>query len=186
MGLIFYFLVLLALMILGVTVIRTGWFDAPFVPSGSHALKDIFGVIKIRPGEVFYDLGSGDGRVVREAARRGAKATGFERAWSLVLWSRFVWWVVNLFRKRGKNIQKSATGQAIFVSGNYLKADLSKADTIFCYLLPKAMVGLKEKFERELKPGTRVVSRAFKIHDWTPVERFQFAPRTMPVYVYTR
>ena len=182
-GFILYFILIAVLIALGVTIVLTAWFDAPFVPSGNRAIKNIFDAVGIRPGEVFCDLGSGDGRVVREAARRGARAVGIERSIALVFWSRWVAWF-DALRERSRG--QHAGSKAIFIRGNYFKKDLSDADTVFCYLLPEAMEKLKEKFARELKPGTRVVSRAFKLHDWTPVSRFQFAPRTMPVYLYIK
>lgn len=185
-GLIFYFLLIAILIGMGITVVLTAWFDAPFVPSGNRALKNIFDAVGIAPGEVFYDLGSGDGRVVREAARRGARAIGIERSLALVFWSRLVWLIASFRYKRGTVSQRPRIGQAIFLRGNYFKRDLSGADTVFCYLLPEAMEKLKPKFERELKPGARVVSRAFKIHGWTPLQRFQFGKRTVPVYLYVR
>jgi len=52
--------------------------------------------------------------------------------------------------------------------------------------MPKAMEHLKEKFETELKPGTRIFSRAFKIPGWTPQARLQFSRRAPPVYVYVK
>ena len=79
-----------------------------------------------------------------------------------------------------------AHGSVAFIRGNYLKENLGEADVIFCYLLPKAMTHLKEKFETELKPGTRIFSRAFKIPGWTPRQRLQFSKHSPPVYVYVR
>lgn len=182
-GFILYFILIAVLIALGITIVLTAWFDAPFVPSGSRAIKNIFDAVGIRFGEVFYDLGSGDGRVVREAARRGARAIGIERSIALVLWSRFSACFDALYQRSGA---RRAGGKAIFIRGNYFKKDLSDADMIFCYLLPEAMEKLKTKFESELKPGTRVVSRAFKLHGWIPTQRFQFGPRTVPVYLYIK
>lgn len=142
--------------------------SAPFVPTGRREIAWILReVAEVQPQEIFYDLGSGDGRVVRAAARLGARATGLEQSSALVWWSRLL-----------------ARGCGIFVMGNYLKEDLRGADVIFCYLMPGAMEKLKEKFERELKPGARVISRAFKIPGWTPTQRFQFRPKSPPVYIY--
>ncbi|MBI2552828.1 SAM-dependent methyltransferase [Candidatus Uhrbacteria bacterium] len=178
-GLILYLLLVAVLIALGITVVRTAWFDAPFVPSGSRALKHIFDAVGIRPGEVFYDLGSGDGRVVREAARRGAYAIGIERSRILTWWAR----LLNVILRPPA---EGSLAKARFINGNFLVSDISRADTVYCYLLPEAMAKLRPKFERELKPGARVVSRAFKIHGWTPRQRFQFGKRTVPVYLYIK
>ena len=181
-GLIFYLLIIAVLLALGITVVRTAWFDAPFVPSGNCTLKNIFDAVGIRSGEVFYDLGSGDGRVVREAARRGARAIGIERSLMLVMWARLCAEVRPLRSRSERSDLLISKPQ--FIRGNFFTRDLSRADIIFCYLMPSAMAKLKEKFERELKPGARVVSRAFKIPGWTPIERLQFGKRGMPIYVY--
>lgn len=198
--------------------------EAPFVPTGRRDMRRILEIAKIKAGEVVYDLGSGDGRVVREAARRGAKAVGIEQSHMLACWARMI---AQLPRSAGTPL-RSTLGLAHskmdilpiprsssppvdhyrrwrllrgaagllrgipagrffppkFIRGDFLKKDLGDADVIFCYLMPKAMERLKKKFERELKPGARVISRAFPIHGWEPVEVFHFSKRSPKVYLY--
>jgi len=151
--------------------------EAPYVPTGRKDTGAILKIAQMRPGEVFFDLGSGDGRFVRAAARLGARAIGIEQSWTLVAWSKMVWWLTPGARSQGS---------ALFIRGNFLKRDLRDADIIFCYLMPKAMEKLKPKFERELRPGTRILSRAFKVPGWVPGERLMFGKRGPPVYRYTK
>lgn len=213
--LIFYFVIIAALAACAIALLGSLRAEAPFVPTGKRDMRLMLAAAKIMPGEIVYDLGSGDGRFVRAAARQGARAVGFEQSRILVWWSR-MWGGATTIRQRWIRSYKGPLpslcnlgakeinctedcrrsqccspappdgGRASFIRGDYLKENLSGADVIFCYLMPKAMEHLKEKFEGELKPGTRIFSRAFKIPDWTPRERLQFSKHSPPVYVYIR
>ncbi len=129
---------------------------APYVRSPKKYVKTMIELAEIKPGELIIDLGSGDGTIVIEAARKGARAVGIEINPFLVLWSRY------RIKKLGLK------EQAQIVKGNFFKYSLVDADVILFYLLPKIMNRLKEKFSRELKPGTRIISYAFPIPGWTP------------------
>jgi len=148
---------------------------APFIPTGRQDIARIFVQIMVRPGEVFYELGSGDGRVVRAAARAEARAIGIEQSGVLIWWSRLL--------TRGVGVPSGHLA-ARFIHASFFKVDLSAADTVFCYLLPTLMERLKSKLERELKPGARVISYAFKMPGWTPVQRLSLSRRNLPAYVY--
>ena len=170
-----YLLIIGVLFLFYFTLLNSMRHEAPYVPTGRRDLRKILEAAQIKPGEVFYDLGRGDGRAVRAAARLGARAIGFEQSSILVLWSRVIVW-----------LQPRTPHHPVFVRGDYLKENLSPANVIFCYLMPKAMEHLKEKFAHDLKPGTRIVSRAFKIPGWTPQARLQVSRRTPPVYAYIK
>lgn len=172
--LILYFIVVLGVLIFYLSLLFSNWSEAPFVPTGKRDLKEILDAAQIQSGEVVYDLGSGDGRVVRAAARRGAHAVGYEKSYVLVFLSRLITYF------------SDTRSRAIFKRTNYLNESFSSADVIFCYLMPKAMENLQEKFEIELKPGARIISRAFKVPGWIPVRRLKFTRRSPPVYIYTR
>lgn len=156
------------------SVLFSTFTEAPFVPTGRRDMRRILDIAHIKEGEVFYDLGSGDGRLVIAAAKRGATAVGFERAWPLVVWSNLKVAVLGL-----KN-------QAKVKRGNFLKEDFGRADIIFCYLMPGAMKALKLKFETELKLGARVFSRAFAVPGWQPVVVHRFGRFSPPVYEYVK
>jgi SAM-dependent methyltransferase len=104
------------------------------------------------------DLGSGDGRNIIAAARRGARAVGVEYNPNMV----------ELSRRRAK--EAGVGDKAQFVEGDMYQADISKASVLALFLLPSNMLQLRDKF-LALKPGSRIVSNTFGIQDWTPDEQ---------------
>ncbi len=170
--LIFGFILAAAIFFILGPILFAAFTEAPFVPTGRRDLRRILEATRLKPGETFYDLGSGDGRFVIAAARSGAKAHGFERAWPLVLWSKFL---IVVFGLRGK---------AVIAHADLLKINLGQADVIFCYLMPKGMNRLKLKLETELKPGTRVFSRTFAVPGWPLVAVHRFNRHSPRVYEY--
>ena len=166
--------VVFGLMLLAAAMLGSTFGDAPFVPTGRSSMRRIMRVAAIAPGEVFFDLGAGDGRFVRAAANAGATAYGFERVRILVLWSRFMIWLQRL------------SGKAFMRRQNIFDADLRAADVVYTYLFPNAMAKLEDKALRELKPGARIVSRAFRFPNWKPEAVHQLGKYSPPVYVYRK
>ena len=114
---------------------------------------------EVTPGDIVYDIGSGDGRIVTMAAREfGAKSVGIEMDPLRVLWSRLV------IRRQG------LTQMAIILRENFFKSNIGDATVVTVYQGIGVNKRLKEKFSRELKPGTRVVSYRFRFKGWTPVK----------------
>lgn len=128
---------------------------APFVPTPFPIVDAMLALAGLGPSDVLIDLGSGDGRVVLEAARRGARAIGVEIDALLVAQST---------ERRNED---GAYLKAEFRHGDVLEADLSEATVVTCYLLSTTMGALSTKF-RTLKPGTRIISHGFVIPDWEP------------------
>lgn len=128
--------------------------DAPFVPTDSEVAERVMDLADVGESDVVYDLGSGDGRMVIAAAMRGANALGVELS-SLRVWYSRVWIKMLRLSNLARIIQK-----------DIFDVDLSKADVVICYLLQETNDKLQEKFEKELKPGTRVVSVAFEFRGW--------------------
>ncbi len=124
---------------------------APFVPIDKTVLKRMVALLQIQPGEKAADLGSGDGRIVIELARAGAKAEGYEINPLLVLTSR-------------KNIKNM--GQASIHWKSFWNQDLSSFQIITLFGMPHMMKRLATKLRKELKPGSRVISHQFKFPDW--------------------
>lgn len=122
---------------------------APFVPSTNPAARRMIELANIKKGSVVYDLGSGDGRLLRLAAARGATAIGYEINPILVWWSRLLT-VLSTNRQHIRIIAKS-----------FWNADLKDADVIFVYLLPWRMERLEKKIRKECKKGTLIVSNSF-------------------------
>jgi predicted RNA methylase len=114
---------------------------------------------ELKPGEVFFDLGAGDGRTVIMAAKDfGARAVGVELREDLV-------------KKALSNIYDSGLQDRVtIVNGDMFGVDLSSADVIFLYLTTSANEKVKPKLEVELKSGVRVISHDYEIVGWKPVK----------------
>jgi len=130
---------------------------APFVSVPKNIIPEIVIALKLQNTGVLYDLGCGDGRILMEALHHNPnmKMIGIEKA--LV-----PFWFAKLQTKKFKKIKIHRR--------NFFKQDLSDATHVFLYLFPKLMDALLPKLEKELKPGTRVVSCSFQFSKKTPVE----------------
>jgi precorrin-6B methylase 2 len=129
--------------------------DVPWVPTPNELVERMLDAAKVTPQDFVIDLGSGDGRNVIAAARRGATALGVEYNPDLV----------ELSKKRAA--EAGVAAKATFVHGDMYEADISKASVLALFLLPQNMTRLREKF-LALKPGSRVVSNTFSIEGWDP------------------
>ncbi len=146
---------------------------APWVPLRSRDASRLLEVAEVKPGELVYDLGSGDGRILILAASKfGAKAEGFELSILPYLLSRLRIGLLGL----GSKVQVHYR--------NFFKQNLSRAQIVTLFLTPAAMVKLSPKFRRELRPGTRIVSYAFALKDWQPVRIDKPDANTASVYLY--
>jgi SAM-dependent methyltransferase len=134
------------------SVIRAiGW-----VPTRGHDIERFLKNAKIKPGDKMYDLGCGDGRLVFAAAKAGAHATGFEVSLFPYLLAK----VGYLFQPNKKNINIRFK--------DFWWHDLSDADVVYFFLIPRIYKKLKKKLEKELKPGTRVIAYVWPIEGWAP------------------
>ena len=125
---------------------------APFVPTPRKTMEKMLEEIDVKPGHILYDLGCGDGRFVRLAARKyGAKAIGIELNPLVYLYAK-----LKSFGKKNEKI----------ICKDFRKVNLSDADVIVCYLLTNTMKEIENKLETELKTGAKVVSHGFKFKDW--------------------
>jgi predicted RNA methylase len=136
---------------------------APYVPSPPQVIRQMLILAQLRPREVFFDLGAGDGRAVIMAAKDfGARAVGVELREDLVK------------RALGTVYENGLQDRVTMVNGDMFSVDLTSADVIFLYLTTSANEKVKPKLEAELKPGVRVVSHDYEIIGWKPtkVENF--------------
>lgn len=145
--------------------------DVPYVPTPLEVVEGMLDMAALKPGERLIDLGSGDGRIPRAAARRGANALGVEIDAGLVARAR------SLTRLDGLE------ERARFVRDDLFTVSLRDADVVTLYLLPEVNERLKPKILNEMKPGARVVSHAFDMGDWPPEERREIADKR--VYRWT-
>ncbi len=143
----------------------------PFVPTPQEVVDKMVELAGVKKGDVVYDLGSGDGRIVVTAAKKGAKAVGFEIDGDLVKQSR------DNIRKAGVQDQAEIRQQDI------LTVDLSAASVVTMYLLPDVNLQLRPNILSQLKPGSRVVSHAFDMGDWKPDRIERVEGRTL--YLWT-
>jgi precorrin-6B methylase 2 len=127
--------------------------DVVWVPTPQPLVEKMLDLAKVTPQDVVMDLGSGDGRTVITAAKRGATAIGVE----------FNPTMVELSRENAK--EAGVSNKATFIEGDLFKADLSKATVITMFLLPQINVKLRPQI-LDLKPGTRIVSNSFTLEDW--------------------
>lgn len=135
------------------------WFagsDAPYVATKNQRIKKALKLANIKKGDIFYELGSGDGRVVIEAAKMGAVAFGIEQSWIRVWLSRW----------KAKNI-----ANAHFIHGDIFKRNLEHADIVYIFLLPKGVDKLKPKLKKELKKGSLVITQTFHFRNWRPYKK---------------
>ena len=127
--------------------------DVVWVPTPQVVVDKMLDMAKVTPRDFVIDLGSGDGRTVITAAKRGAHALGIEYNPDMVELSK-------------RNAEKEGlAGRASFVKADLFETDFSKATVITMFLLPEINLKLRPKILR-LKPGTRVVSNTFTMGEW--------------------
>mgnify|MGYP001166944801 CR=1 FL=1 len=135
----------------------------PYVPTPQLVVERMLELAAVGPGDTVYDLGSGDGRLVIEAARRhGARGVGVERDAELVE------------RSRAAAREARVADRVRFVRGDIFGADLRPATVVTLYLLPAMMLRLSPKLREELAAGARVVSHDFPLEDWPQERMVQF------------
>ena len=156
-------------------------FIAPFVPSPVLVIQHMLKLADLRAGEVFFDLGSGDGRTVIMAAKVfGARAVGVELR-------------EDLAKKALGTIHENGLGDRVtIVNGDMFGVNLGSADVVFLYLTTSANEKIRGKLDTELKKGVRVVSHDYEIVGWRPekVENFCENPNlgypSHTIYLYKK
>jgi len=132
--------------------------DVVWVPTPQALVDKMLDMAGVTAKDYVMDLGSGDGRTVITAAKRGATAVGIEYNPDMVELS-----------KRNA-AEAKVEGKATFLKADLFQTDLSKATVITMFLLPSINMKLRPKI-LDLKPGTRIVSNTFTMEDWTPDEQ---------------
>jgi 16S rRNA A1518/A1519 N6-dimethyltransferase RsmA/KsgA/DIM1 with predicted DNA glycosylase/AP lyase activity len=124
-------------------------YGAPYLPTLRRDADTALELLDLKPGQTMYELGCGDGRILRLAASKGLNVVGYELN---PLLAAVAWLYTRRYRK-----------QVRVVWGNFWQADLTKADGIFVFLLDRFMERLDQKIMAEKKRPVRLVSYAFKI-----------------------
>ena len=147
--------VVFGIFMLGTAAVGAGW-----EPTSRRKVRKMLEMSGAGPSDVVYDLGSGDGRIILEAARTyHAKAIGIEADPVRVLYSRLA---VALNRLEGR---------VMVVWGNFFHVNLADATIVTVFLSQGTNQRLKSKLLSELKPGTRVISYVWTFEGWTPASR---------------
>ena len=123
-------------------------YGAPYVPTHSRQANVALDLLDLNAGQIFYELGCGDGKILIMASKRGYKVIGVEL-------NPIMYIVAKIRTLKYSNISVKY--------GNFWVQDLSNADGVFVFLLDKFMPKLDKKLEAELKPGAKLASYAFKI-----------------------
>ena len=127
--------------------------DVVWVPTSQALVDKMLDMAKLTPAEVHMDLGSGDGRTVITAAKRGARSTGIEYNPDMVELSK------------ANAVKAGVTDKATFLKADLFETDFSQANVITLFLLPDINLKLRPKI-LNLKPGTRIVSNTFTMGEW--------------------
>jgi precorrin-6B methylase 2 len=127
--------------------------DVVWVPTSQALVDKMLDMAKLTPSDVHMDLGSGDGRTVITAAKRGAHSTGIEYNPDMVELSK------------ANAAKAGVSDKATFIKADLFETDFSKANVITLFLLPDINLKLRPKI-LDLKPGTRIVSNTFTMGEW--------------------
>lgn len=155
-------------------LVALSWFagsDAPYVPTKLEAIRKILKLAGVKKGKKFYELGSGDGRVVIEAAKLKATAVGIEQSWIRILYSR---WKMH-GQKRVFRQNKTMVLNCQFLHSNIFDKNYSDADIVYIYLLLRGVRRLETKLEKELKKGSIVITQTFHFETWKPYKKIDLS-----------
>jgi hypothetical protein len=144
--------------------------DVIWVPTPQALVERMLDMAKLTPKDIHYDLGSGDGRTVITAAKRGAQATGVEFNPDMVALSERA------------AAREGVSAKAKFIRGDIFETDFRHATVVTLYLLPSLNLKLRPTILK-MKPGTRVVSHAFSMDDWQPDQTDNVEGRTAYLWI---
>jgi SAM-dependent methyltransferase len=128
--------------------------DVPYVPTPEEVVDKMLDITNVGPGDYVIDLGSGDGRIVIAAAKRGAVGHGID---------------LNPVRVKEADenaVKAGVANRVVFMEGDLFEADISNATVITMYLLSTVNLKLRPELIEKLRPGTRVVSHSFSMGEW--------------------
>jgi SAM-dependent methyltransferase len=145
--------------------------DVIYVPTRQTVVDAMLNVAKVKAGDVVYDLGCGDGRIVVSAAKLGARGIGIDIDPQRVA-------------EANQNVQRNGVGDRVkILNQDLFTTDFSDASVVALYLLPSLNLRLRPILWKSLKPGTRVVSHEFDMGDWKPEQTLNVDGAT--IYYWT-
>jgi len=132
-------------------------YDVPYVPTPPEVVDEMLRLAGVRNGDVLYDLGCGDGRIVIAAAKKfGVKAVGIDID------------PVRIGESKENAAQAGLAGKVRFIQQDLFEAEFKDATVITMYLLTSVNLRLRPKLLSDLRPGTRLVSHSFEMGEWRP------------------
>jgi len=146
------YILLTIILIILLTSVFASWKGAPWVPTWSADIDRVLKLADIKKGQKFIDLGCGDGRLVQAAARAGAQAIGYEISLLPFLAAK----IRQIFARENYKIYFK----------NFWEVDLKDVDIVYVFLMEKAYPRLKQKLEKELKTGTKVITYVWPLANW--------------------
>lgn len=137
-------------------------YGLPWVPTKKARIRKGLEMAKLQSGELLYDLGAGDGRVLFLAAEEfGARAIGIEAAWMQYLYTL------------GRIFLKGQQAQIRVRRENFYQANLSDADVVFAFFTSREVSKIQDHLQKEMKPGSRLVAVSADFPLWKPVDFFE-------------
>lgn len=145
--------------------------DVIYVPTRQAVVDAMLKVANVKAGDVVYDLGCGDGRIVVTAAQLGARGIGIDIDPARV-------------KEANDNVAKAGVGDRVkILNQDLFTTDISDASVVALYLLPSLNLKLRPTLWKTLKPGTRIVSHDFDMGDWKPEQTLNVDGAT--IYYWT-
>ena len=134
--------------------------DVPYVPTHQDLVDEMLAMARVGKGDVLYDLGSGDGRIVITAARNfGTRGVGYDLDPERIQEAR-------------DNARRAGVSNLVrFEQQDIFTAKFDDATVVTMYLLPDVNLRLRQRLLAELRPGTRIVSHNYDLGDWQPLQR---------------
>lgn len=164
------FWIIISLIILGsfaYTTFRSiGW-----VPMWSKDVKSVMDLAGIKSGDKFCDLGCGDGKVILAAGQAGAKAVGYEISLLFYLIAKFRSWISRY--------------DVTVKFRDFWLVNLSDADVVFFFLIPHIYPKMKNKLEKELKSGAKIIAYVWPFEGWQPVKKIK-RDKGPSIYLYIK
>lgn len=146
--------------------------DVPYVPTPHDVVEQMLKLAGVKKGDVVYDLGCGDGRIVVMAAQKfGARGVGVDID------------PERIAEAKQNAAQAGVADRVKFLQQNLFDADIREATVVTLYLLPSVNLRLRPKLQQDLKPGTRIVSHSFDMGDWKPDKEFDYNGRKLYLWV---
>ena len=150
------YLVLVALLFILPQSLVSQDLDVPYVPTPDKVVERMLDLADVQPSDYVIDLGSGDGRIVIAAAKRGASGHGIDLDPD------------RISEARNNASNAGVDNQIMFMEGNIFETDFSEASVITMYLLPSVNKKLRPELLSKLTPGTEIVSHSFDMGEWKP------------------